>query len=118
MVFLISYTLRDDYYRGAHRAQIEQAIRTISPTHWQTQKSEWLLETEHSERVIAERLIPLTYVGDRLLVTRIFPTWAATGLTDEQLAWLRGRNFGSLADAISVFLPAPLQALSKLGRSV
>jgi hypothetical protein len=69
-----------------------------------------------TERAVAERLRPLTYAADRILVTRIYPTWAGYSLTDEQVAWLQARNFGSLVEATSAFLPSPFKALGKLGR--
>lgn len=116
MVFLISYDLRGNWRPPSHYARLGHEIESISGTYCELQRSEWLIEAESSERAIAERIAPLTLAGDRILVTRIYPTWAGYSLTKEQVAWLQQRNFGSLIDSIAPFLPSPFAALTKLGR--
>ena len=114
MVHLIAYELR-----GVHRFPFEyerlaNSIKSISGVWCHLPESKWLVETELSAQAVAERLAPLTQVGDPLFVTRIYRDWCCYSLTQEQIDWLKGRNYSSLWEALQMLLPLPKPVTSPL----
>lgn len=118
MVHLVSYELRATFGVGRpvfEYRQIAEAIKSIGP--WcHIPESKWLIETELSTQQVAERIAPLTAVGDTIFVTRIYKDWYSYGLTDEQLNWMRARNYSSFFEMLLSWLPLPkpVQAVTKL----
>lgn len=107
MVFLVTYTLRG--YRPANDyIRVENAIRAISGTHPHLGESRWFVETELSSQQIAERLAPLTYVGDRIFVDRVYGHGYAYSLTPAEIHWLRSRNYSSTWDILKTLVPLPV----------
>jgi len=115
VVHLVTYDLVGQYRPPADYAAIEDAIKSIGP--WcHLQKSVWLVESELLDSDLAARLRPYTYLPDKLWVCRIYRSWSGYNLDEDQQAWLNSRNFGSLAETLSAFLPSPFNVLGKLGR--
>ncbi len=114
MVHLIAYELKGYYRPPSDYTRLGDAIKSISGTWCHIAESKYLVETELSPAQVAGRLAPFTNVGDPLFVSRICSDWCAYSLTQEQLTWLRARNFGSLADLLrSIFVasvPTPVKS--------
>lgn len=105
MVHVISYDLVGPYRPPDDYARLEQAIRDISGVYLHFQKSEWLVETELPTGTVYNRLTPHITGRDRLMVHRVQRDWTAWGLTQEEINWLNGRNFGSLIEAMAGLFP-------------
>lgn len=114
MVHLISYDLVGNYVPSYLYENLEGQIKSYG-TWFHFQKSEWLIETEKPERDVVDHLKHFVRPFDRLMVTRIHRSWSSINLTDEEVAWLSARNFGSLAETLaSVFTWTP--AMSPAGQ--
>lgn len=102
MVLQISYDFVG-YTEPAWYERLEQQIQSYSQ--WMRfQRSEWFIETDQSPEQVHAKLWQVMRPYDRLMVTRIQNQWAVTGMNDEQLNWLRQRNFGTLAEALARIL--------------
>lgn len=106
MVHLIHYELKG-YRSRADYERLGQAIKNISGIWCHTPESTWLIETELSTQQVRDRIAPLTFVGDPLMVIRVQNDWASYSLTTDQVTWLQGRNFSSVAEMIFGLLPLP-----------
>ncbi len=104
MVHLIHYELKGHRSRFEYE-RLAEAIKNISGVYCHTPESTWLVETELTTRQVVDRIAPLTVVGDPLLVFRLHNDWSSYSFTQEQINWLRGRNFTSLAEAVMSVLP-------------
>jgi hypothetical protein len=110
---LVGYELHGRRPRSDYD-QLARVIKGISGVWCHLPESKWLIETELSTQTVAERLAPLTCVGDQIFVTRIYSDWYSYSLSEEQLNWLRARNFGSVADAVRSLFPALRTPLGSL----
>lgn len=113
MVYLVTYVLHDrrlqDVFAPApDYAGVEDAVRTISGTFLHIGGGRWFIESQISSRQIAERLAPLTYVGDQILVFRLERDWYGYGFTPEQDQWLKQRNYANLWDLLKTLVPLPI----------
>lgn len=116
MVHLISYELKG-YRTRSEYDRIANAIKAISGTWCHIPESKWLVETELTTAQVADRIAPLTVVGDTIFVVRVYRDFYSYSLSDEQLSWLRGRSYGSVAETVLNWLPLPrpVTAAAKLG---
>lgn len=109
MVHLVSYELQQAY--GIRRPafqyhRIAEEIRSIGP--WcHIPESKWLVETQLTTQQVADQIAPLTAQGDTIFVTRIYKDWYSYGLTDDQLSWMRSRNYSSFFETLLAWLPLP-----------
>jgi hypothetical protein len=103
MVHLIAYEIKG--YRSAfHYQRLGEAIKGISGSWCHIPESKWLVETDLSTKAVSEHLAPLTQVGDPLFVTRLHRDWSGYSLTQQQISWLNGRDFGSSTDLLGSLL--------------
>jgi hypothetical protein len=114
MVHLISYELKGRYRHPFEYERLANEIKSISGVWCHLPESKWLIETEISTREVAERLAPLTQLGDPLFVTRIYRDWSSYSLTQEQIEWLNGRNYSSLWEALQMLVSLPKPVASAL----
>jgi hypothetical protein len=106
VVHLISYELRGRRSRFEYD-RIADAIKDISGIWCHIPESKWLIETELTTQQVADRIAPLTLIGDTIFVTRIYNDWYSYSLTEGQLDWLRTRNYSSVMENVLNWLPLP-----------
>lgn len=108
MVHLVSYTLHGHYRFPQDYQNLEDAIRSISGTYLHLGGGRWLVESQLASQQIAERLAPLTIVGDQILVFRLERDWYGYGFTPEQDQWLKQRDYASVWETLAKIAPLPI----------
>jgi hypothetical protein len=106
VVHLIAYELKG-YRQPYEYRRIAEEIKCISSIWCHLPESKWFVETDLSTELVSKRLAPLTQIGDTIFVTRIYRDWASYSLTQEQIDWLRARNYSSIWENLQAFLPVP-----------
>lgn len=115
MVYQISYDFVGNWTDPAYYTRLDNGIKAYG-TWMHVQRSEWFIETDQSPAQIHANLWQFMRPYDRLFIVRVQNEWCGTGLSDEQVQWLRQRTYTSLTETIlSAFLPKgplPVPSLS------
>lgn len=113
MVHLVTYVLHDrslfDVFQPPpNYAGVEETVRGISGVYMHIGGGRWFVESQMPSQQIAERLAPLTVVGDQILVFRVHRDWYGFSLTQQQVQWLQARNYSSVWEALAKLAPLPI----------
>ncbi|MCL5258797.1 MAG: hypothetical protein M1314_03535 [Firmicutes bacterium] len=98
----------DAFQPAPNYSGLEDAVRNISGTYMHIGGGRWFVDSQLSSQQIAERLAPLTYQGDQILVFRLERDWYGYGFTPEQDTWLKQRNYSNFWETLAKLPPLPV----------
>lgn len=86
-VYCISYDLISDNYDNLIDAIKDYGIW------WHQSESTWFIETNQGARQIYDNLAIHLISRDKLIVIRVHRHWWAGGLTEDEINWMKQRQF-------------------------
>lgn len=89
-VYMIGYDLKRP---GRNYPELFRAIENLAASRWHCLDSTWLIETGRSAENIRDTLVPHIDANDRLLVDRVYGTWASWHLPENCVDWLNNAEW-------------------------